>query len=179
MITRFQITNFKRLGQAELQLGHAAVFIGPNNSGKTNALQALALWDVAWRRWAERRDNRAPSGQTGVTITNGPGVPQQTYKRDYHGLADGIPIEEIPEEVSKVLGLLAESKPGRPLRITGFGLRNVCDFVSAILCWIIQFQRFHFHSSRRCGRFPKWGKPLAKGAAPPVAHGPSGGVPVS
>ena len=35
------------------------------------------------------------------------GVPQQTYKRDYHGLADGIPIEEIPDEVSEVLGLLA------------------------------------------------------------------------
>ncbi|MDB6071599.1 MAG: family ATPase [Verrucomicrobiales bacterium] len=68
MITRFQISNFKRLGNAELHLGNAAVFIGPNNSGKTTALQALALWDVAWRRWAERRDKSAASERSGVTI---------------------------------------------------------------------------------------------------------------
>ena len=53
MITRFCIRNFKRLNTAELELGTAAVFIGPNNSGKTTALQALALWDIGWRRWAE------------------------------------------------------------------------------------------------------------------------------
>lgn len=42
MITRFTIRNFKRLQDATLDLGSAAVFIGPNNSGKTTALQALA-----------------------------------------------------------------------------------------------------------------------------------------
>ena len=31
------------------------------------------------------------------------GIPQQTYKRDYHGLADAIPVAEIPLEVSEVL----------------------------------------------------------------------------
>lgn len=68
MITRFEISNFKRLETAELQLGNAAVFIGPNNSGKTTALQALALWDIGWRRWAEKRDNSAASERKGVTI---------------------------------------------------------------------------------------------------------------
>ena len=46
MITRFTINNFKRLQNATLELGSAAVFIGPNNSGKTRALQALALRDL-------------------------------------------------------------------------------------------------------------------------------------
>jgi hypothetical protein len=68
MITHFKISNFKRLGLAELQLGNASVFIGPNNSGKTTALQALALWDIGWRRWAEKRDNSSASERTGVTI---------------------------------------------------------------------------------------------------------------
>ena len=68
MITRFTIENFKRLDRAELDLGDASVFIGPNNSGKTTALQALALWDVGWRRWAEKRDSSAASKRTGVTI---------------------------------------------------------------------------------------------------------------
>jgi len=68
MITHFKITNFKRLGSVELELGSAAVFIGPNNSGKTTALQALALWDVGWRRWAEKRDKSSPAERKGVTI---------------------------------------------------------------------------------------------------------------
>ena len=68
MITRFTIRNFKRLQDATLELGSAAVFIGPNNSGKTTALQALALWDIGWRRWAEKRDKSAASERKGVTI---------------------------------------------------------------------------------------------------------------
>ena len=35
------------------------------------------------------------------------GIPQQIYKRDYHGLADGIPVEEIQPEVCDVLAQLA------------------------------------------------------------------------
>lgn len=68
MITRFVISNFKRIAEAEIQLGSAVVFIGPNNSGKTTALQALALWDVGWRRWAERREKGRPGARPGVTI---------------------------------------------------------------------------------------------------------------
>src|SRR5574337_571971 len=68
MITQFRISNFKRLRDAELLLGDAVVFIGPNNSGKTTALQALALWDIGWRRWAEKRDRSAPTERKGVTI---------------------------------------------------------------------------------------------------------------
>lgn len=68
MITRFHISNFKRLETAELELGSAAVFIGPNNSGKTTALQALALWDIGWKRWAEKHKKGVPNTRTGVTI---------------------------------------------------------------------------------------------------------------
>ena len=68
MLTRFRIQNFKRLQDATLELGNSAVFIGPNNSGKTTALQALALWDIGWRRWVEKRDSSTPSERSGVTI---------------------------------------------------------------------------------------------------------------
>lgn len=68
MITGFRIGNFKRLESAELEFGSAAVFIGPNNSGKTTALQALALWDIGWKRWAEKRDKSSPTERKGVTI---------------------------------------------------------------------------------------------------------------
>lgn len=68
MITSFRICNFKRIDDATLELGNAAVLIGPNNSGKTTALQALALWDIGWRRWAEKRDKSSPTNRPGVTI---------------------------------------------------------------------------------------------------------------
>ncbi len=68
MITRFTISNFKRLEYATLELGNAVVLVGPNNSGKTSALQAMTLWDVGWRRWTEKRDDSAASERKGVTI---------------------------------------------------------------------------------------------------------------
>lgn len=68
MITKFTISNFKKLDQVEIELGNSVVFIGPNNSGKTSALQALALWDVGWRRWAEKRDESSAKDRPGVVI---------------------------------------------------------------------------------------------------------------
>ena len=45
------------------------VFIGPDNSGKTTALQALAFWDIGLKRWNEKRKGRtSPEKRPGVTI---------------------------------------------------------------------------------------------------------------
>ncbi|MBI3948060.1 MAG: AAA family ATPase [Armatimonadetes bacterium] len=69
MLTKLIIRNFKRFGEAEIDLGDTVVFIGPNNSGKTTALQSLALWDVGLRRWTEKRRGRPPARQRqGVAI---------------------------------------------------------------------------------------------------------------
>ena len=50
MLTKLIVRNFKRFGEVEVDLGDAVVFIGPNNSGKTSALQALALWQIGLSR---------------------------------------------------------------------------------------------------------------------------------
>lgn len=69
MLTRLTISNFKRFQTVSIELGKAVVFIGPNNSGKTTALQALALWNVGLRKWNEKRSGRAtPEKRPGVTI---------------------------------------------------------------------------------------------------------------
>lgn len=69
MLTRLRIKNFKRFPDADIELGQAVVFIGQNNSGKTTALQALALWDVGLRRWNEEyKGKTAPAQRPGVTI---------------------------------------------------------------------------------------------------------------
>jgi len=44
------------------------------------------------------------------------GTPQQTYKRDYHGLAESIPLEHLDAEISVVLdAILATSNLAKPV----------------------------------------------------------------
>jgi len=69
MLTKLTIHNFKRFGAVEIELGNPVVFIGPNNSGKTSALQALALWEIGLKKWNEKRKGKsAPEKRPGVTI---------------------------------------------------------------------------------------------------------------
>jgi len=69
MLTRIQIRNFKLLEDVSLDLGQMTVFVGPNNSGKTAALQALSLWHIGVQKWSEKRSGRqTPEKRPGVTI---------------------------------------------------------------------------------------------------------------
>ncbi len=54
MLTHLAVRNFKRFEAVEIELGSPVVFYGPNNSGETSAMQALALWDIGLRRWNEK-----------------------------------------------------------------------------------------------------------------------------
>ncbi len=51
MLTKLSIKNFKRFEDVEIELGSPVVFVGPNNSGKTTALQAISLWYLGLQRW--------------------------------------------------------------------------------------------------------------------------------
>jgi energy-coupling factor transporter ATP-binding protein EcfA2 len=69
LLTKLEVRNFKRFGHVEVELGNPVIFVGPNDSGKTTALQALALWDIGVKRWNERRKGRVtPEKRPGVTI---------------------------------------------------------------------------------------------------------------
>lgn len=69
MITEMKIRGFKRFENVEIPLGNPVVFIGPNNSGKSTALQALALWSTGLKRWSEKRAGKqTPKIRSGVTI---------------------------------------------------------------------------------------------------------------
>jgi hypothetical protein len=69
VITKLSVRNFKLFDEVELELGDRVVFIGPNNAGKTSALQALALWDIGVKRWVEKRGaGNVPKERPGVTI---------------------------------------------------------------------------------------------------------------
>ena len=55
-IRYIEIEKFKTFGsKIHIELGHPAVLIGPNNSGKTTVIQALALWSRGIQAWYEKK----------------------------------------------------------------------------------------------------------------------------
>ncbi len=53
MIRAVRIRRFKRLEEVTFQLPGHVVLAGPNNTGKTTLLQAIAAWELGFRRWKE------------------------------------------------------------------------------------------------------------------------------
>ena len=90
MLSRVVVRNFKRFDEVEIELGNPVLFVGPNDAGKTSALQALMLWDLGLRRWTEKRGAKtAPEKRPGVAISRRDltGVPAPTARllwRDLH-----------------------------------------------------------------------------------------------
>jgi len=87
-----EIENFKRYGKAQrIELDHPAVLIGPNNCGKTSALQAIALWSIGLRTWrAESEGSKAekrlgkPLNRLGIVA-----VPVPKTRHFWHDLKAG------------------------------------------------------------------------------------------
>ena len=69
MLTKIEIRNFKMLEEVEVPLGNGFVFVGPNNSGKTSALEALVLWHAGLQEWVAKKgvdnDDQQATGKLG------------------------------------------------------------------------------------------------------------------
>ncbi|MBY0579940.1 MAG: AAA family ATPase [Burkholderiales bacterium] len=64
-----EIENFKRFGDRQrIELDHPAVLIGPNNCGKTSAIQALALWSQALKTWFDARKASSARERTATAL---------------------------------------------------------------------------------------------------------------
>lgn len=64
-----EIENFKRFGERQrIELDHPAVLIGPNNCGKTSAIQALALWSQAVKTWYDARKASSARERTAAAL---------------------------------------------------------------------------------------------------------------
>jgi len=53
VIKKVRLTRFKRFDDTTFDLPGTVVIAGPNNTGKTTLLQAIAAWSLALRRWKE------------------------------------------------------------------------------------------------------------------------------
>jgi len=64
-----EIENFKRYGDVQrIELDHPSVLIGPNNCGKTSALQAIALWSIGLKTWLAESANSKAETRTGKAL---------------------------------------------------------------------------------------------------------------
>jgi ABC-type branched-subunit amino acid transport system ATPase component len=82
-----EIENFKRFGDRQrIELDHPAVLIGPNNCGKTSAIQALALWSQAVRTWHDVRKDSSAKERTATSLNrlNIVAVPVQRTRFFWH-----------------------------------------------------------------------------------------------
>jgi len=70
MIKKVSLKYFKQFKDTEFTLSDRIVLAGPNNSGKTTLLQAIAAWHLGLRKWVEiRGESPKPKERTAVPIT--------------------------------------------------------------------------------------------------------------
>lgn len=104
MITGIKIKNFKVLVDTDwIPLEGNAVFIGPNNSGKTTALQALALWNYGIQKWFEKRQNSKATIRTGAVMNRRDlfSIPVSNSKFIW---TDLFPLTSERDDIGKIKG---------------------------------------------------------------------------
>ncbi|MDI9409019.1 MAG: AAA family ATPase, partial [Candidatus Pacebacteria bacterium] len=113
MLTKIRIQNFKGFEDVEIELGQTVVLVGPNNSGKTTALQALALWKVGVKLGVENgRFNGRKNDNTGMILS----------RRD---------LLEIPIPAANLLWqnlIIRNGKKNRRIEISVWGTSNGVDW---------------------------------------------------
>jgi predicted ATPase len=71
-----EIENFKGFEDKQrIELDHPAVLIGPNNSGKTSAIQSLALWSQAIKSWFDAKKDSSSKKSKDLTTKKRNGAP--------------------------------------------------------------------------------------------------------
>ena len=70
MIRKVVISNFKKFGQQEFGIPAHLVIAGPNNSGKTTLLQAIAAWSEIAFQWLENNPDLAREDDGNYPSTN-------------------------------------------------------------------------------------------------------------
>ena len=101
MIRRLILRRFKRFDEVEFVLPGHVVLAGPNNTGKTTVLQAIAAWDLALTRWRQ---------------VNGMGKPQRASGKYYKWAP--IARQAFAAVPLRVLDLLwCEKTTGKPIEI--------------------------------------------------------------
>ncbi|MBZ0152252.1 MAG: ATP-binding protein [Planctomycetes bacterium] len=106
-----EIQNFKCFGDRQrIELEHPAVLIGPNNCGKTTAIQAIALWSQAVKSWFEARKNTKATERTATSLNrlNIVAVPVRRTRYFWHNTTVRVGNTDVPMLIT--VGFLHDNK---------------------------------------------------------------------
>ncbi|WP_024303214.1 ATP-dependent endonuclease [Pseudogulbenkiania sp. MAI-1] len=118
-----EIENFKRFGERQrIELDHPAVLIGPNNCGKTSAIQALALWSQAVQTWYEARRESSAKERTATSLNrlNIVAVPVQRTRFFWHNTQVRKGNKDIPLVITVGVEFQGKVRP-LPMRFRNQG----------------------------------------------------------
>ena len=134
MIHTVRIRGFKRFDEVEFRLPGHVVLAGPNNTGKTTVLQAIASWSLALRRWRELNDFNRRRGYTRVPIARQAFTPvplrsfdllwtDRLYRRRrpieielQHSAGWSVTMEFIADSTEQIYVRPKADVPAKPLR---------------------------------------------------------------
>lgn len=106
-----EIENLKCFGEKQrVELDHPAVLIGPNNCGKTTAIQAIALWSQAVKEWYSNKGKSPPKQRTSTSLNrlNIVSVPVQKIRYFWHNSSVRSGNQDIPLVIT--VGMMYENK---------------------------------------------------------------------
>ncbi len=118
-----EIENFKRFGDSQrIELDHPAVLIGPNNCGKTTAIQALALWSQAIKTWYDVRKDSTAKDRTATALNRLSivAVPVQRTRFFWHNTNVRTAAKDIPVVICVGVEYKGQVKPLK-MRFTSKG----------------------------------------------------------
>lgn len=101
VITKVIIENFKCFERQVFDLGEVIVLAGPNNSGKSTLLQALATWSMALDRWRLGKGRSGKARQragTPVTRKDFTALPLREFNLLWHERSTGLTKGELGPE---------------------------------------------------------------------------------
>jgi predicted ATPase len=107
LITKVRVENFKRFGREEFELEDSIVLAGPNNSGKSTLLQALATWAMALDRWRQGKRSTGKAKQragTPLTRRDFTALPLREFDLLWNDRRTALARDELS----------SEQKPGEP-----------------------------------------------------------------
>ena len=109
-----EVENFMRFGERQrIELDHPAVLVGPNNSGKTAAVQAIALWSQAVRTWFDAKGESPPKQRPATPLNrlNVTSVPVPSTRCFWHDMVVRSGVR--PVEVTIEAGVRREGRVDR------------------------------------------------------------------
>ena len=102
MIESVRVEYFKKFKKETFPLNERVAIVGPNDSGKSTLLQAIATWNLALGKWVELKGAKLPKSKkarAGISITRKEftSIPLREMNLLWHVCDTPFPYEETPE----------------------------------------------------------------------------------